>query len=111
MQATKVTEIHVSSTSFFQRLVIDLGPEDNVTIRDGDKPTDTVLARFTGDGSAGPRFVMTTGPAAYIYMDTISFEAGSGFKFSYKMGWCLLYKLEIDILKDACLIKTVRTVT
>jgi len=96
MQATKVTQIHVSPTSFFQRLDIDLGAKDSVTIRDGDKPTDTVLARFTGDGSAGPRFVMTTGPAAYIYMDTISFEAGRGFNFSYKMGWCLLYNLAVD---------------
>ena len=65
---------------------MDLGAGDSVTIYDGDKPTDTVLARYTGDGSDAPQFVMTTGDSAYVYMDTSSFEAGSGFKFSYKMG-------------------------
>ena len=71
---------------------MDLGVGDSVTIRDGDKPTDAELAKFTGDGSGCPRFVMTTGAAAYVYMDTISFEAGTGFKFSYKMGRHLLDK-------------------
>ena len=65
---------------------------DSVTIHDGDKPTDVTLATFTGDGSGDPRFVMTTGAAAYVYMDTISFETGRGFKFSYKMGRHLLDK-------------------
>ena len=65
---------------------MDLGAGDSVTIYDGDKPTDTLLARYTGTGSDGPQFVMTTGDAAYVYMDTSSFEAGRGFKFSYKMG-------------------------
>ena len=65
---------------------------DSVTIRDGDKPTDVTLATFTGDGSGGPRFVMTTGAAAYMYMDTISFETGCGFRFSHKMGRHLVNK-------------------
>ena len=72
--------------SSLQKLDIDLGAGDSVTICNGDKPTDTQLARYTGDGSKGPTHVMTTGAAAYVYMDTKSSEAGRGFQFSYIIG-------------------------
>ena len=69
-----------------QRLDIDLGAGDTVEIYDGEKPTDPRLAKYTGDGSDGPSLVMTTGAAAYVYMDTKSLEAGRGFQFSYIIG-------------------------
>ena len=69
-----------------QRLDVDLGAGDSVTVYNGDKPTYSVLAMYTGDGSDGPRYVMTTGAAAYVNMDTKSAEAGRGFQFSYKIG-------------------------
>ena len=72
-----------------QSIDVDLGAGDIVTVYNGDKPN-TVLATYTGDGSDGPRYVMTTGAAAYVYMDTKSTETGRGFKFSYKIGRCLL---------------------
>ena len=72
--------------SLLQRLDVDLGDGDSVTIYDGDKPTVSQLAKYTGDGSDGPRHVMTTGAAAYVYMDTKSLEAGRGFQFSYIIG-------------------------
>ena len=70
-----------------QRLDIDLGVGDIVEIYDGEKPTDPRLAKYTGDGSNGPRHVMTTGDAAYVYMDTTLSKAGRGFQFSYITGW------------------------
>ena len=69
-----------------QRLDADLGAGDSVTVYNGDKPTYPVLAIYTGDGSDGPGYVMTTGAAAYVYMDTKSPEAGRGFQFSYIIG-------------------------
>ena len=69
-----------------QRLDVDLGHGDTVTIYDGDRPTDLELARYTGDGSDGHRHVITTGAATYIYMDAVSMDAGRGFQFSYVIG-------------------------
>ncbi|KAI0212152.1 hypothetical protein LSAT2_002927 [Lamellibrachia satsuma] len=74
------------NTITIERLDVDLGAGDSVTVYNGDKPTDPVLARYTGDGSDGPRYVLTTGAAAYVYMDTKSAEAGRGFQFSYNIG-------------------------
>ena len=72
--------------ALLQRLDVDLGAGDSVTVYNGDKPTHPVLATYTGDGLGGPRYVMTTGAAAYVYMDTKSTGAGRGFQFSYKIG-------------------------
>ncbi|KAK2163425.1 hypothetical protein NP493_1461g00026 [Ridgeia piscesae] len=69
-----------------ERLDLDLGPGDTVTIYDGDRPTDLELAKYTGDGSDGHRHITTTGAAIYIYLDAVSLEAGRGFQFSYVIG-------------------------
>ena len=71
---------------FLQRLDLDLGPGDTVTIYDGDRPTDPELAKYTGDGSDGHRHITTTGAAIYIYLDAVSLDAGRGFQFSYVIG-------------------------
>ena len=82
-----------------QRLDVDLGAGDTVTIYDGDKPTDPELTKYTGDGSDGPRHVMTTGAAAYVYMDSKSLEAGRGFQFSYVIGVSqTLYHIQVLLL-------------
>ena len=79
--------LYLLTVFLLQRLDIDLGVGDIVEIYDGEKPTDPRLAKYTGDGSNGPRHVMTTGDAAYVYMDTTLSKAGRGFQFSYITGW------------------------
>ena len=86
-----------------QRLDVDLGAGDSVTVYNGDKQNKkTILARYTGDGSDGPRYVMTTGAAACVYMDPTSSQTGRGFKFSYRIGRSQSTKSHHYIISTVC---------
>ena len=63
-----------------------LGSGDKVTIYDGANAEGAMLEEYTGDGSSGLGYVMTTAENAYVYMDTSSSEVGRGFHFKYIIG-------------------------
>ncbi len=65
---------------------MDLAEGDTVAILDGDDASAPVLARFNGNHGKEIEFVMTTGPMAFIYMDTQSHDPQRGFLLSAKQG-------------------------
>ena len=70
----------------FQRIDIDLGPGDYLSVLDGELPSGEELMRYIEDGLSQPKFVITVSNAAYISLSTNSEEAGRGFLLGYQMG-------------------------
>ncbi|XP_040577922.1 uncharacterized protein uif [Lepeophtheirus salmonis] len=65
----------------------DLEPvKDTIIVRDGIKPTDTVLAKLSGTAINNPQFIISTGDSLYIYIQTSQADSRRGFQLKYREG-------------------------
>ncbi|KAK7079934.1 Calcium ion binding, partial [Halocaridina rubra] len=77
-------------------LDLDLEEEnDFILIRDGNSPSDALLARLTGTKEDSPQFIISTGPVIYFYFHTNLGVSQRGFRIRYYSG-C---SIEIDANK------------
>ncbi|CAB4057448.1 unnamed protein product [Lepeophtheirus salmonis] len=66
----------------------DLEPvKDTIIVRDGIKPTDTVLAKLSGTAINNPQFIISTGDSLYIYIQTSQADSRRGFQLKYREGY------------------------
>ncbi|XP_045614794.2 uncharacterized protein uif isoform X1 [Procambarus clarkii] len=69
--------------------ILDLDLEDDkdfVLVRDGDSPSDPLLARLTGSQEDNHRFIVSTGPVIYFYFYTNLGVSQRGFRIKYYSG-------------------------
>ncbi|XP_076035426.1 sushi, von Willebrand factor type A, EGF and pentraxin domain-containing protein uif [Oratosquilla oratoria] len=60
--------------------------KDYILIRNGDSPSDSLLATLTGSKEDNPRFVVSTKPVLYFYVYTNLGESRRGFRIKYYSG-------------------------
>ncbi|KAK3869849.1 hypothetical protein Pcinc_024872 [Petrolisthes cinctipes] len=59
---------------------------DFILVRDGDSPSDSLLAKLTGKQTENPRFIVSTGPIIYFYLYTSLGVSHRGFRIRYYSG-------------------------
>ena len=65
---------------------MELGTGGYVTVNDGEKASDPVLAWYDGSGSDGPISVMSTGRVIRVKLHTDQEKTVRGIKFTYVTG-------------------------
>ncbi|XP_018027289.2 sushi, von Willebrand factor type A, EGF and pentraxin domain-containing protein 1, partial [Hyalella azteca] len=75
---------------------------DYILVRDGAHPSSKILARLTGKQEDNPKYLISTGPAMYLYLRTSFGNSGKGFQLHYYSGCSVtLEALEGDLTSPA----------